>query len=105
NLRAFAFTSYMPKLNTQNPEVKNYLSEVARHWVEEFNIDGWRLDVANEVDHTFWRDFHNQINAIKPDVYILGEIWHDAMPWLRGDQFDAVMNYPQIGRASCRERV
>ncbi|MFC5464542.1 alpha-glycosidase [Lederbergia graminis] len=94
NYDTFAFTPYMPKLNTQNPEVRNYLLKVARYWVEEFNIDGWRLDVANEVDHTFWRDFRNQIKAIKPDVYILGEIWHDAMPWLRGDQFDAVMNYP-----------
>ncbi|MGZ4161334.1 MAG: glycoside hydrolase family 13 protein, partial [Neobacillus sp.] len=84
----------MPKLNTENPEVKEYLLEVGRYWVREFKIDGWRLDVANEVDHAFWRDFRNEVKAIKPDLYILGEIWHDSMPWLRGDQFDAVMNYP-----------
>ena len=84
----------MPKLNTQNPEVKEYLLEVGRYWVREFNIDGWRLDVANEVDHSFWRDFRSAVKEIKPDLYILGEIWHDSMPWLRGDQFDAVMNYP-----------
>ncbi|WP_062109311.1 glycoside hydrolase family 13 protein [Bacillus niameyensis] len=90
----FAFTPFMPKLNTQNEEVRRYLLNVARYWVEEFDIDGWRLDVANEVDHQFWRDFRRVVKEVKPDLYILGEIWHDAMPWLRGDQFDAVMNYP-----------
>jgi cyclomaltodextrinase / maltogenic alpha-amylase / neopullulanase len=94
NYDTFAFTPFMPKLNTENPEVKEYLLEVGRYWVREFNIDGWRLDVANEVDHAFWRDFRREVKSIKPDLYILGEIWHDSMPWLRGDQFDAVMNYP-----------
>lgn len=94
NYDTFAFTPFMPKLNTENPEVKEYLLEVGRYWVREFDIDGWRLDVANEVDHAFWRQFRREVKAIKPDLYILGEIWHDAMPWLRGDQFDAVMNYP-----------
>src|SRR5699024_12093142 len=60
---------------------------------KEFNIDGWRLDVANEVDHQFWREFRTVVKSIKPDVYILCEIWHDSMPWLQGNQFDAVMNY------------
>ncbi|PLR69883.1 alpha-glycosidase [Bacillus sp. UMB0893] len=94
NYDAFAFVESMPKLNTENPEVKEYLLEVGRYWVREFDIDGWRLDVANEVDHQFWREFRQAVRAEKEDVYILGEIWHDAMPWLQGDQFDAVMNYP-----------
>jgi cyclomaltodextrinase / maltogenic alpha-amylase / neopullulanase len=94
NYETFAFTPFMPKLNTENPEVKEYLLEVGRYWVKEFDIDGWRLDVANEVDHAFWREFRQEVKKIKPDIYILGEIWHDSMPWLRGDQFDAVMNYP-----------
>ncbi|NHM33690.1 alpha amylase N-terminal ig-like domain-containing protein [Neobacillus terrae] len=94
NYDTFAFTELMPKLNTEHPEVKEYLLEVGRYWVREFNIDGWRLDVANEVDHAFWREFRKEVKAIKPELYILGEIWHDSMPWLRGDQFDAVMNYP-----------
>ncbi|MFC4557599.1 alpha-glycosidase [Virgibacillus kekensis] len=91
---SFGFTPHMPKLNTENPEVKNHLLEVAKYWVEEFDIDGWRLDVANEVDHQFWREFRREVKLVKPDAYILGEIWHDSMPWLQGDQFDAVMNYP-----------
>ncbi len=90
----FAFVPEMPKLNTGNPDVRNYLLEVARYWIKEADIDGWRLDVANEIDHSFWREFRRVVKAAKPDAYILGEIWHDAQPWLQGDQFDAVMNYP-----------
>jgi len=91
---AFAFEPHMPKLNTENAAVKTYLLEVARYWIEEVGIDGWRLDVANEVDHRFWREFRDTVKAVNPDAYILGEIWHDSMMWLQGDQFDAVMNYP-----------
>ncbi|MFG6116201.1 alpha-glycosidase [Halobacillus sp. MO56] len=94
NYDTFAFVHTMPKLNTEHPEVKRYLLDVARYWIEEFDIDGWRLDVANEIDHAFWREFRRVVKSAKPDAYILGEIWHDSMPWLQGDQFDAVMNYP-----------
>lgn len=94
NYETFAFVSTMPKLNTSNPEVREYLLKVAKYWVEEFDIDGWRLDVANEIDHVFWRDFREVVKEVKPDAYILGEIWHDSLKWLQGDQFDAVMNYP-----------
>ncbi|MCR2807062.1 glycoside hydrolase family 13 protein [Paenibacillus soyae] len=90
----FAFEPLMPKLNTEHPEVKAYLFEVARYWIEEIGIDGWRLDVANEVDHQFWREFRQVVKAVNPEAYILGEIWHESMMWLQGDQFDAVMNYP-----------
>lgn len=91
---AFAFEPHMPKLNTENSEVQEYLLDVARYWIEEIGVDGWRLDVANEVDHRFWRKFRDVVKKANPDAYILGEIWHDSLPWLGGDQFDAVMNYP-----------
>ena len=84
----------MPKLNTANPEVKEYLLKVATYWIEEFDIDAWRLDVANEIDHQFWKDFRKAVLAKKPDFYILGEVWHTSQPWLNGDEFHAVMNYP-----------
>ena len=90
----FAFESYMPKLNTANHQVRDYLLSVATYWIEEFDIDAWRLDVANEVDHQFWRDFRKAVLAKKPDLYILGEVWHTSQPWLNGDEFHAVMNYP-----------
>ncbi|WP_299018296.1 glycoside hydrolase family 13 protein [uncultured Photobacterium sp.] len=94
NYETFGNVHTMPKLNTENPECRAYLLDVARYWVEEFDIDGWRLDVANEVDHQFWRDFRKVVKSIKPDCYILGEIWHEGMAWLQGDQYDSLMNYP-----------
>ncbi len=61
--------------------------------MEEFDIDAWRLDVANEVDHHFWRRFYAAVTAIKPDFYVLGEVWHSSQPWLNGGEFSGVMNY------------
>ncbi|WP_338216190.1 glycoside hydrolase family 13 protein [Lacticaseibacillus salsurivasis] len=90
----FAFEASMPKLNTANPEVQAYLLGVATYWLKQFDIDAWRLDVANEVDHHFWRRFRAAVRAVKPDCLILGEVWHSSQPWLNGDQFDGVMNYP-----------
>ncbi|GGK11792.1 neopullulanase [Caldalkalibacillus thermarum] len=108
NFDTFAFTPLMPKLNTEHPEVKAYLLKVAKFWIEEVGIDGWRLDVANEVDHQFWREFRQVVKAVKPDAYILGEVWHQALPWLQGDQFDATMNYPlreSVLNFFCKEKI
>ena len=91
---SFAFYDQMPKLNTNNPKVRDYLIGVCENWVKNYDVDGIRLDVANEISHTFCKELRMRLKQIKPDIYILGEIWHDAMPWLRGDEFDAVMNYP-----------
>ncbi|MFZ4614847.1 MAG: glycoside hydrolase family 13 protein [Rectinemataceae bacterium] len=91
---SFSFTTRMPKFDTSNTELREFLLGVAERYIRDFDIDGWRLDVANEVDHEFWRQFRKRVKAIKSEAYIVGEIWHDAMPWLRGDQYDAVMNYP-----------
>lgn len=90
----FGFEPLMPKLNTENPEVKEYLLKAAEYWIKETGIDGWRLDVANETGHQFWREFRQVVKKAKPDAYILGEVWHESSIWLEGDQFDAVMNYP-----------
>ena len=82
----------LPKLMTHNPDVHNYLFQVTEHWMN-FGIDGWRLDVPNEIPHQFWIEWREKVKSINPNAYIVGEIWDDARPWLRGDQFDAVMNY------------
>lgn len=92
--QTFAFEPHMPKLNTAHPAVKEYLLGVARHYIERFDIDGWRLDVANEVDHQFWKDFHETCTSLKADFYIVGEIWHSAQRFLEGDEFHGIMNYP-----------
>ncbi|MBB6625145.1 glycoside hydrolase family 13 protein [Clostridium gasigenes] len=94
NYESFGRTPLMPKLNTENNEVVKHLLKVAKYWVEDMKIDAWRLDVCNEVDHVFWRKFREVVKGINKEVYILGEVWHDGLPWLMGDQFDAVMNYP-----------
>ncbi|MFN2136558.1 MAG: glycoside hydrolase family 13 protein [Candidatus Promineifilaceae bacterium] len=83
----------LPKFNTGNPGVRDFLLDVARHWIE-FGVDGWRLDVPAEIDDDlFWRDFRAVVKGANPDAYLVGEIWTPAQRWLQGDQFDAVMNY------------
>lgn len=91
---SFAFTDKMPKLNTNNEEVIQYFCQVCENWIREFDIDGIRFDVGNEVSHYFLKRLRKHLHAIKPDLYLLGEIWHDASQWLQGDEYDSVMNYP-----------
>ena len=90
---AFAYVKEMPKLNTGNQGVAEYLCSVGTYWIKEADIDGWRLDVANEINHDFWRMFRREVRKAKPDVFLIGEIWEDAGCWLSGDQFDSTMNY------------
>ncbi len=83
----------LPKFNTSTPAVRRFMFDVARHWIE-FGIDGWRLDVPQDIDDdAFWREFRRVVKAADPEAYIVGEIWSEAHRWLQGDQFDAVMNY------------
>ena len=84
----------MPKLNTSNPEVTKYLLDVAKFWIKEYKIDGWRLDVCDEVSHTFWKKFRDTIKSVNKDAVIIGEIMHEANNFLKGDQLDSIMNYP-----------
>ncbi len=89
----FGFTPMMPKWNTSHPLVESHLLSVVEYWIKEFDIDGWRLDVSNEVSHDFLRKIRQTARRIKPDAFILGENWDASLPWLQGDQMDAVMNY------------
>ena len=93
NYECFAACSYMPKWNTSNEEVQDFLLNVALYWMRECGIDGWRLDVADEVSHDFWRRFRKAVKRENPQAILIGESWHDANPWLRGDEFDGIMNY------------
>ena len=90
----FAYVDVMPKLNTNNPAVVDYLLNVCETWVRSYDIDGIRLDVANELSHTFCRQLYRRMRSLKKDFYLLGEIWRSALPWLRGGELDSVMNYP-----------
>lgn len=93
NYECFAACNYMPKLNTANEEVQDFLIQIAVYWIREFDIDGWRLDVSDEVSHVFWRKFRQAVKKEKADAVIIGENWHDAYPYLQGDQYDSIMNY------------
>ena len=84
----------LPKFNTDTEAVREFLWDIGTRWLG-FGIDGWRLDVPNEIgDDAFWQEFRRRCRAVNPECYIVGEIWDDASHWLQGDQFDAVMNYP-----------
>ena len=84
----------LPKFNTGNPQVREFLMGVAEFWIREFDIDGWRLDVPPEITTPgFWEEFRRRVRAVKPDAYLVGEVWRESPDWLRGDRFDATMNY------------
>ena len=83
----------LPKFNIKTRAVREFLLGVAVKWID-FGIDGWRLDVANEIDDDdFWRAFRQRVRAANPEAYIVGEVWNDSRRWLQGDMWDAVMNY------------
>lgn len=90
---SFAFVDGMPKLNTNNPEVIQYFVNVCTFWVKEYDIDAIRLDVSDELSHNFNKQLRKALFEIKPDFFICGETWHNSMAWLRGDEFDSIMNY------------
>ena len=93
NYNTFADVWMMPKLNTNNPEVQDYLCTVGEFYLREYGVDGYRLDVAFDVSHDFWRLFKRRMCAINPDVFIIGEDWQNSESFLGNDQWDSIMNY------------
>jgi glycosidase len=85
----------LPKLNTENPRVREYLMQVAEHWVGR-GAHGWRLDVPEEIaTEGFWEEMRVRVRAVDPDAYLVGEVWGPAGDWVGdGSRFDGVMNYP-----------
>lgn len=94
NYKCFGYFGNMPKVNLRNPESAKYFTDVALYWLEKAGIDGWRLDVGDEVSHSFWQQFRRDVKARFPEALIVGEIWHHAPDFLQGDQWDSIMNYP-----------
>ncbi len=93
NYEGWAGNRALPVFNHDNPEVREYIMEIAEFWIK-FGIDGWRLDVPFEIKTPgFWQEFRDRVKAINPEAYIVGEVWEDAREWLDGTQFDGVMNY------------
>ncbi len=84
----------LPKFNTDNPLVRKYILDVARYWIDQ-GIDGWRLDVPNEIDDdSFWAEFRHVVKSANSEAYILGEIWTADRRWVGDTHFDGLMNYP-----------
>jgi len=93
NYVGWAGNRALPQFNHDHPDVREYIMEIAEHWID-FGIDGWRLDVPFEVKTPgFWQEFRERVKAINPQAYIVGEVWGDSREWLDGTQFDGVMNY------------
>ncbi len=94
NYKCFSYFGGMPKVNLENEETAQYFIDVALYWLRTARIDGWRLDVGDEVSHYFWRRFRKAVKAEFPDALIVGEVWHYAADFLQGDNWDSVMDYP-----------
>jgi glycosidase len=94
NFQAWWSFRSLPKLNTANPAVRQYVLETARLWIER-GADGWRLDVPNEIDdEAFWAEFRQTVKQANPEAYLLGEIWTVDPRWVGPQTFDGLMNYP-----------
>jgi glycosidase len=94
NYKAWWDIKELPKFNTANPDVRRYLFGMTRYWLEQ-GIDGWRLDVPNEVDDDeFWAEYRELVKTTNPDAYLVGEIWLLNARWVNETHFDALMNYP-----------
>ena len=91
----------LPKLNyEESPKLYEYIMRIARKWVSPpYNVDGWRLDVAAdlgqtaEYNHHFWHEFRRNVKEANPNAIVLAEHYGDPTEWLKGDQWDTVMNY------------
>lgn len=92
SFETFAFTSDMPKLNLTNSKVCDYLFRAINKWTQ-LKIDGWRIDVANEIIFSFWNQFNKQIRKHNPNIIVIGEVWADANVWLNQKAWTGAMNY------------
>lgn len=90
----FAFAANMPKWNTENQEVADYLIGCAEKWTKLLQLDAWRLDVPDEISPRFLHQFRERIKSISAQISIIGEIWNAPYPWIGGNYFDGTMNYP-----------
>lgn len=77
---------------------KQYIFAITKRWTApngdpSKGVDGWRLDAADDLPHSFWKEWRTFVKSIKPNTFLVGEIWKNAKDWMQGDEFDAVMNY------------
>jgi glycosidase len=83
----------MPRVDLSHPPARSYMLDVAVHWIEEYEVDGWRMDVTRYVDPDFWDDLRARVRSVRSDAYLLAEVFGDTSQWLQGSRFDGTMNY------------
>jgi glycosidase len=91
NYQACGGAPYLPKLNTDHPDVRRHLLDAAGYWLREAEIDGWRIDVPWEVSDEFWCELREVVKAANPDAYLVAEAWYEW--WRLPEIFDGLMNY------------
>ena len=96
NYFSFSESFMMPKLNGNNKEVQTYCIEVAKHYLKEVDVDGYRLDVSNELPHSFWIEFKKEVKKEKEDIFLIGECWYNAYSFLNSLEWDSSMNYASL---------
>ena len=96
NYYTFSESFMMPKLNGNNKEVQAYCIEVAKHYLKEADVDGYRLDVSNELPHSFWIEFKKELKKEKEDIFLIGECWYNAYSFLNSLEWDSSMNYASL---------
>lgn len=97
NFESFGFGKFMPKLNLNNKETQDYVIDICKHYLNEFNIDGYRMDVADEIPHNFFKRLRSELKLIKDDIFLISENWHDGHASLDDNsEFDSIMNYPFV---------
>jgi len=93
NYECVGYYKWMPKLRYSSNSLRKYILSVGEYWISAVGIDGWRLDVSDEVDFTFLQEFRKTIKSVNEDALLIGETWKDGRDLLRGDQMDSIMNY------------
>ena len=96
NYFSFSESFMMPKLNGNNKDVQAYCIEVAKHYLKEADVDGYRLDVSNELPHSFWIEFKKELKKEKEDIFLIGECWYNAYSFLNSLEWDSSMNYASL---------
>lgn len=93
NYECVGYYKWMPKLNYQSKSLREFILSVGIYWIEQAQIDGWRLDVADEIDPAFWQEFREAIKKKNPEAFLLGETWIEGSELLGNHGMDSVMNY------------
>lgn len=83
----------MPKLNTGNEKVQEYLLNVLEYWVREVQVDGYRFDVIDEIDENFVLKIRDRLKRLNPELVLIGETWAEGKRLLNGCEMDSIMNY------------